>query len=150
MTQMSQVLRERAIDMLNATMSTIAVAREFNVNFSTISPLQYCLREFGSTSNWPHNRRPCVWHCVGEWFSDVNVVNRVPHGGGGQALATDNEHNFINGNLNAQRYHDEILRPIIVPLIRRHHLMLQHDNTQPHVARICTEFLEAENVPVLP
>uniref|UniRef100_A0AAZ3P5A2 Tc1-like transposase DDE domain-containing protein n=1 Tax=Oncorhynchus tshawytscha TaxID=74940 RepID=A0AAZ3P5A2_ONCTS len=28
--------------------------------------------------------------------------------------------------------------------------MFQHDNTQPHVARICTQFLEAENVPVLP
>ncbi len=31
----------------------------------------------------------------------------------------------------------------------RHHLMLQHDNALPHVARICTQFLEAENIPVL-
>ncbi len=31
----------------------------------------------------------------------------------------------------------------------RHHLMLQHDNARPHVARICTQFLEAENIPVL-
>ncbi len=30
-----------------------------------------------------------------------------------------------------------------------HHLMLQHDNARPHVARICTQFLEAENIPVL-
>ena len=28
--------------------------------------------------------------------------------------------------------------------------MFLHDNAQPHVARICTQFLEAENVPVLP
>uniref|UniRef100_A0AAZ3QA78 Tc1-like transposase DDE domain-containing protein n=1 Tax=Oncorhynchus tshawytscha TaxID=74940 RepID=A0AAZ3QA78_ONCTS len=28
--------------------------------------------------------------------------------------------------------------------------MFQHDNARPHVARICTQFLEAENVPVLP
>jgi hypothetical protein len=28
--------------------------------------------------------------------------------------------------------------------------MFQHDNAQPHVKRICTQFLEAENVPVLP
>ena len=27
--------------------------------------------------------------------------------------------------------------------------MFQHDNAQPHVARICTQFLEAENVPFL-
>ncbi len=33
--------------------------------------------------------------------------------------------------------------------IHDHHLMLQHDNARPHVARICTQFLEAENIPVL-
>ena len=56
---------------------------------------------------------------------------------------------FIEGILNAQRYRDKILRPIVVPFIHDHHLMLQHDNAQPHVARICTQFLEAENIPVL-
>ncbi len=56
---------------------------------------------------------------------------------------------FIDGILNAQRYRDEILRPIVVPFIHDHHLMLQHDNARPHVARICTQFLEAENIPVL-
>ncbi len=60
MPQMSQVLRERAIGMLTAGMSTRAVARELNVHFSTISRLQRCFREFGSTSNRPHNRRPRV------------------------------------------------------------------------------------------
>ncbi len=69
----------------------------------------------------------------------------------GQAYAMDNEHRhfFIDGILNAQRYHDEILRPIVVPFIQDHHLMLQHDNARPHVARICIQFLEAENIPVL-
>ncbi len=33
---------------------------ELNVHFSTISRLQRRFREFGSTSNRPHNRRPCV------------------------------------------------------------------------------------------
>ena len=56
---------------------------------------------------------------------------------------------FIDGNLNAQRYRDEILKPIVVPLICQHHLIFQNDNAQPHVTRICTQFLEAENVPVL-
>ncbi len=50
---------------------------------------------------------------------------------------------------NAQRYHDEIRRPIVVPFIHDHHLMLQHDNARPHVARISTQFLEAKNIPVL-
>jgi thiosulfate reductase cytochrome b subunit len=51
---------------------------------------------------------------------------------------------FINGDFNAQRYRDEILRPIAVPFICHHLLMFQHDNAWPHVARIYTQFLEAE------
>ncbi len=27
--------------------------------------------------------RQRVWRCVGEWFADVNIVDRVAHGGGG-------------------------------------------------------------------
>ncbi len=52
--------------------------------------------------------------------------------------------NILYGILNAQKYCDEILRPIVVPFIHNHHLMLQHDNARPHVARICTQLLEAE------
>ncbi len=46
--------------MLTAGMSTRAVSGELNVNFSTISSLQRHFREFGSTSNRPHIRRPRV------------------------------------------------------------------------------------------
>jgi hypothetical protein len=80
---MSQVLRERAINMLTAGISTRAVARELNANFSTISRLQSNFRELGSTANRPHNRRPFAWRRVGEQFADLNIVNRVPHGGSG-------------------------------------------------------------------
>jgi hypothetical protein len=66
---MSQVLRQRAIGILTAGMSRRAVARELNVHFSTISFLQCRFKSFGSTSNQPHNRRQCVWHCVGERFA---------------------------------------------------------------------------------
>ncbi len=56
---MSQVLRERAISMLTAGMSTRAVECELNVHFS-VSRLQSRFREFGNASNRPHNRRPRV------------------------------------------------------------------------------------------
>ncbi len=68
---------------------------------------------------------------------------------GRRMLLTTNTGAFIDGILNAQRYCDKILRPIVVPFIQDHHLILQHDNARPHVARICTQFLEAENIPVL-
>jgi hypothetical protein len=92
---------------------------------------------------------------VGKRFADVNVVNIVPHCGGGVMVwagisyGQGTQFHFIYGNLTVQRYHDEILRPVVVTFIHLHLLMLQHDNAQPHITKICTQFLEAENVPVL-
>ena len=93
------------------------------------------------------NGRQLVWRRAGERFADVNVVNRMPHGGSGVMVwaginyGQRTQLNFIDGNLNAQRYRDKILRPIVVPFIRRHHLMFQHDNAWPYVARISTQFM---------
>ena len=44
--------------------------------------------------------------------------------------------------------HRDTVRPIVVLYIHEHHLMFQQENAWPHVARICTQFLEAENVPI--
>ncbi len=60
MPQMLYIFREHAIGMLTAGMSTRAVARELNFHLSTINRLQRRFREFDSTSNQTHNRRPCV------------------------------------------------------------------------------------------
>ncbi len=95
--------------------------------------------------------RQHIWHCVGERFADVNVVDRVAHGGGGViswvgvCFGQRTQVHFIDGILNAQRYRDEILRSIVEPFIQDHHLMLQHDNARPHVAL----YTIPENIPVL-
>ncbi len=94
-----------------------------------------------------------VWH-LGEVFSSrINssfhstgqmADRQVAHGGGGVMVwagvcyGQRTQVLFIDGILNAQRYRDKILKPIVLPFIHDHHLMLQHDNAQPHVARICT------------
>ncbi len=99
--------------------------------------------------------RQHVWRRVGERFADVNITDRVAHRGGGVLVWAGicyrqrTQVHFIDDILNAQRYRDEILRPIVVPFIHDHDLMLQHDNARPHVGRICTQFLEAENITVL-
>ncbi len=59
----------------------------------------------------------------------------------GQAYVMDNEHrcSLLMAFWMHRDTRDEILRPIVVPFIHNHHLMLQHDNGRPHVARICTQ-----------
>ena len=254
-------MRERAIGMLDSGMSARAVARRINVDHRTISRLRQRFREFGSTANRPHARRPRVttpaqdryirllhmrdrfrtatrtadetvglnnrritaqtvrnrlreanlrarrplrgldltdarrrnrlawanahvrwplarwrrvlfsdesrfnlyhadgrrrvWRRVGERFSDVAVDRRVAHGGGGVMVWAGIAHGqrtqlyFIEGNMNAQRYRDEILIPIVVPFAHLHDVIFQQDNARPHVARVCMQLLEDEHMPVL-
>ena len=61
--------------------------------------------------------------------------------------------NFIvvQGNLNAQGYINQILQPEAVPFLQRYGpAILMHDNARPHVARICRQFLNRNNVNALP
>ena len=53
----------------------------------------------------------------------------------------------IQGNLTAVRY--QVLMPHVLPLVNAHNLTFQHDNARPHVARVCRDFLNQNNVQVL-
>ena len=58
----------------------------------------------------------------------------------------------IPGNLTAQRYIDEVLQPVVMPLLRRHcgFDYFQHDNARSHSALICQDFFKRHGVDVLP
>ena len=55
----------------------------------------------------------------------------------------------IQDNLTAVRYRDQVLMPHVLPLVNVHNLTFQHDNARPHVARVCRDFLNQNNVQVL-
>ena len=58
----------------------------------------------------------------------------------------------IDGNLNAERYRDEVLIPVAIPFLEQHGpgIILQQDNARPHTARIVRTFMEEEHVTLLP
>ncbi len=57
----------------------------------------------------------------------------------------------VQGNLTAQRYIDQVLRPHVVPLLANNpNLIFQQDNARPHTARLTTAFLRINNIAVLP
>jgi hypothetical protein len=58
----------------------------------------------------------------------------------------------IAGNLNAARYRDEIIAPIVLPFLRRHRFshVFQHDNARSHVARESMDFLNDNHIRTLP
>lgn len=55
----------------------------------------------------------------------------------------------ITGNLNAQRYCEEVLQTIVVPTTQDHDLTFQQDNAPPHSAKVSRDFLEANGIPCL-
>lgn len=102
--------------------------------------------------------RQRVYRRRGERTAACCVRHVVPYGGGGVmvwgGICGDQTTPLvvINGNLNAQRYRDDILRPVVLPYLQQQPrgVLYQHDNARPHTARIVVNFLAANNVNVLP
>ena len=57
----------------------------------------------------------------------------------------------VQGNLNSQGYINQILQPEAVPFLQRHGpAILMHDDARPHATKICRQFLNRNNVNLLP
>ena len=102
------------------------------------------------------DRRQRVYRRLGERYSDacVREVDRFGEGGsvmvwGGISHGVKTPLVVIQGNLTAVRYRDQVLTPHVLPLVNAHNLTFQHDNARPHVARVCRDFLNQNNVQVL-
>ena len=57
----------------------------------------------------------------------------------------------VNGTLNAQKYRDDILAPVVLPFMQAGNgvTLLQQDNARPHKAGATTQFLTANNMNVM-
>ena len=94
----------------------------------------------------------------GERFADNCLIERDRFGGGsvmvwGGIMGRRKTKNpiVVQGSLNSQGYINQILQPEAVPFLHRYGpAILMHDNSRPHVARICRQFLNRNNVNVLP
>ena len=92
----------------------------------------------------------------GERFQDCCVVERDMFGGGsimvwaGISMHTKTGMVRLAGNLNAARYRDEIIRPVLLPHIQANGPMVfMQDNARPHTARDTIRLLQANNIRML-
>ena len=98
-----------------------------------------------------------IWRRRGERFQDpANVVERDRYGGGsvmiwgGISNRAKTDIVTIRGNLNAVRYCNEVIRPVIVPFMHQGHAQIfQQDNARPHVARHTMGVLRTNHVNTL-
>lgn len=104
-----------------------------------------------------HDGRCRVYRRRGERYCDPCIFQKKSFGGGGVMVWAAIRHGwkselvFINGNLTAQRYIDNVLAPQIVPHFAENPLLtFMHDNARPHTARASQQFLHEHNVEVLP
>lgn len=86
-------------------------------------------------------------------------MQEIDRFGGGGIMVWDGityqertELKIIVGNLNASRYRDEILAPVVLQFLRRHRFnhVFQQDNARCHVAHVSMTFLENNHIRVLP
>ena len=56
----------------------------------------------------------------------------------------------IQGKVNAARYRDEILQPHLLPAIDVRREIFQQDNARLHAARLTMDYLQNQNITVIP
>ena len=59
---------------------------------------------------------------------------------------------IVDGNINGQRYRDEIIIPHVIPFLAANGpgMVFQQDNAQPHIANVVKNHLQLHHVDVMP
>lgn len=160
MPRLTDLDRARAIGQLQAGVPQNQVAALFGVSPSTISKLKAKFHITGDVRDRPRSGRPKkttpqedtskVWRRRGERYADCCTDRVTSFGGGsvmvwgGISLTGKTRLVIIGGNLNAERYRDEILQPVAIPYL--HSLgpnsILQDDNARPHRAGFIRDYLQ--------
>ena len=99
----------------------------------------------GRTRTWRRTGERMIPACVRE--------RRAYRGGSVMVWAGINMHHrtplyHVQGNLNGHVYRDQILRPLVVPMLRQigPRAVLQDDNAPPHRARLVDAFLQQAQI----
>ena len=99
-----------------------------------------------------------VYRRRGERFTDQCVYESDRFGGGSVMVWAGICHDdrtrlkIVQGTLNAVKYSDDILDPIVLLFLQQRNVdhVFQHDNARCHVARVCQNFLNQNHIRVLP
>lgn len=104
--------------------------------------------------------RARVWRQPNSAYAQRHIMEQVPFGGGSIMIWGCLSHDCklelvtVRGNLNGERYREEILNRIVVPHFDDHPLLTRpifmDDNARPHRARAVIDFLQQEAVTTLP
>lgn len=103
-----------------------------------------------------NDRRPRVWRRKGERFSR-NFTRSVAAYNGGSVMVWGGVSRFsrtplviVHENLNATRYINQILRPVVLPLRQQTRgFIFMQDNARPHTANITRRFFQRHHITLL-
>ena len=134
-------------DVIDATGHSGYVSTFVGINNSGTRCCLATIQGFFSKSK---DGRVMVYRRRGERFADA-CVRQVDRYGGGSIMIWDaiffhhlSRLVVMRGNLTGVRYQDEILAPVVVPLMNanRRLTVFQQDNARCHTARVCADYLQ--------